>query len=293
MTRAIRVLVADDEKNLRELIVRELARQGHQVDGVADGEAALERLREAPYDVVVLDMKMPRKEGIEVLRELAGFPEHPQVIVMTGFQEVSTAVEAMKLGAYDYLTKPTKIEELDVIIRKAAEKGQLLRDNVALRSRLPGAEPFGGILTRSPRMQEVLRMVERVAPTDSAVLILGESGTGKELVARAIHERSPARRPALRAHPLRGAAARGAGIGAVRPREGRLHRRGGHQARPHRAGRRRHPVPRRDRRDGARQPGEAPARAGERACSSASAAPGPGAWTCAWWPRPTATSRRP
>ena len=201
MTRAIRVLVADDEKNLRELIVRELARKGHHVDGVADGEAALARLREAPYDVVVLDMRMPRKEGIEVLRELASFPEQPQVIVMTGFQEVSTAVEAMKLGAYDYLTKPTKIEELDVIICKAAEKGQLLRDNVALRSRLPGAEPFGGILTRSARMQEVLRIVERVAPADSAVLILGESGTGKELVARGIHEHSQrASRPFVPIH---------------------------------------------------------------------------------------------
>ena len=108
-----------------------------------------------------------------MLRELQEFPEHPQVIVMTGFQEVSTAVEAMKLGAYDYLTKPTKIEELDILVRKAAEKGQLLRDNVALRAHAPGAGPFGGILTRSPRMQEVLRIVERVAPTDSSVLILG------------------------------------------------------------------------------------------------------------------------
>src|SRR3989442_12188000 len=109
---------------------------------------------------------------------------------MTGFQEVSTAVEAMKLGAYDYLTTPMKIEELDVLIKKAAEKPQLLRDNEALRAYAPGAEPFGGILTKSPQMQEVLRIVERVAPTDSSVLILGESGTGKELVARAIHERS-------------------------------------------------------------------------------------------------------
>ena len=191
MTHPIRILIADDERNLRELIVRELGRRGHEVEGVADGVAALERIRETPFDVVVLDMRMPHKEGIDVLRELATFPEAPQVIMLTGFQEVSTAVEAMKLGAYDYLTKPTKIEELDVVVRKAAEKGQLVRDNVALRAHAPGAAPFGGLLTQSTRMHEVLRIIDRVAPTDSAVLILGESGTGKELVARAIHEGSP------------------------------------------------------------------------------------------------------
>jgi DNA-binding NtrC family response regulator len=201
MTRTIRVLVADDEKNLRELLVRELGRRGHEVDGVGDGETALERLGAGGYDVVVLDMKMPGREGIEVLRELAASPEPPQVIVMTGFQEVGTAVEAMKLGAYDYLTKPAKIEELDILIRKAAEKGQLLRDNVALRAHAPGAAPFAGILTRSPKMQDVLRIIERVAPTDSAVLVLGESGTGKELVARAIHEHSlRAERPFVPIH---------------------------------------------------------------------------------------------
>jgi two-component system, NtrC family, response regulator AtoC len=191
VSRAIRVLIADDERNLRELIVRELARRGHEVDGVGDGAAALERIREGSYDVVVLDMRMPHKEGIDVLRELATFPEAPQVIMLTGFQEVSTAVEAMKLGAYDYLTKPTKIEELDVVVRKAAEKTQLVRENVALRAHAPGAAPFGGLLTQSARMHEILRIIDRVAPTDSAVLVLGESGTGKELVARAIHENSP------------------------------------------------------------------------------------------------------
>jgi DNA-binding NtrC family response regulator len=201
MKRTIRVLVADDETNLRELIVRELTRRGLEAEGVGDGESALARLREGPYDVVVLDMKMPKKEGIEVLRELEDVPEHPQVIVMTGFQEVATAVEAMKLGAYDYLTKPTKIEELEILVRKAAEKGQLIRDNVALRAHAPGAGPFGGIITRSGPMQDVLRMVERVAPTESSVLLLGESGTGKELVARAIHERSPrAERPFVPIH---------------------------------------------------------------------------------------------
>ena len=117
MKRPIRVLIADDERNLCEVMARELARRGHEVEAVGDGEAALARLAEGAFDVVVLDMKMPKKEGIEVLRELQEFPEHPQVIVMTGFQEVSTAVEAMKLGAYDYLTKPTKIEELEILVR--------------------------------------------------------------------------------------------------------------------------------------------------------------------------------
>ena len=201
MSRRIRVLVADDERNLRELMVRELGRKGHEVDDVGDGEAALARLQEASYDVVVLDMKMPKREGIEVLRELQVLAEPPQVIVMTGFQEVSTAVEAMKLGAYDYLTKPTKIEELDIVIRKAAEKGQLVRDNEALRAHAPGGEPASGILTKSAAMQAALRIVERVAPTDSAVLILGDSGTGKELVARAIHELSHrAQRPFVPIH---------------------------------------------------------------------------------------------
>ena len=197
----IRVLVADDENNLRDLIVRELSRRGLDTEGVGDGEQALHRIRDGAYDVVVLDMKMPKKEGIEVLRDLQEIPEHPQVIVMTGFQEVATAVEAMKLGAYDYLTKPTKIEELEVLVRKAAEKGQLLRDNFALRAYAPGAGPYGGIMTRSARMHDVLRMVERVAPTESSVLVLGESGTGKELVARAIHERSTrAERPFVPIH---------------------------------------------------------------------------------------------
>ena len=201
MSRRIRVLVADDERNLRELMVRELGRKGHEVDDVGDGEAALARLQEASYDVVVLDMKMPKREGIGVLRELQALAEPPQVIVMTGFQEVSTAVEAMKLGAYDYLTKPTKIEELDIVIRKAAEKGQLVRDNEALRAHAPGGEPASGILTKSAAMQAALRIVERVAPTDSAVLILGDSGTGKELVARAIHELSHrAQRPFVPIH---------------------------------------------------------------------------------------------
>jgi DNA-binding NtrC family response regulator len=191
MTAQIRVLVADDERNLRELLVRELTRKGHAAAGVSDGQAALDRLAEEVPDVLLLDMKMPRVEGLEVLRALQAYPEAPQVIVMTGFQEVSTAVEAMKLGAYDYLTKPARIEELDILIRKAAEKGRLIRQNVAMRAQLDPDDAHGGIITANPAIEEVLRVVDRVAPTDSSVLILGESGTGKELIARAVHERSP------------------------------------------------------------------------------------------------------
>jgi DNA-binding NtrC family response regulator len=187
----IRVLVADDERNLRELLVRELGRKGHVAVGVPDGQAALDQLKEESADVLLLDMKMPRVEGIEVLRALQQHPEAPQVIVMTGFQEVSTAVEAMKLGAYDYLTKPARIEELDILVRKAAEKARLIRQNLLLRAQLDPDPGHGGIITVNPKMEEVLRVIDRVAPTDSSVLVLGESGTGKELVARAVHERSP------------------------------------------------------------------------------------------------------
>src|SRR5262245_14218633 len=111
-------------------------------------------------------MRMPRVEGLDVLKALQGHPEAPQVIVMTGFQEVSTAVEAMKLGAYDYLTKPTRIEELDILIRKAAEKGRLIRQNVALRAQLDPAATEGTIVTANAQMEELLRVINRVAPTD-------------------------------------------------------------------------------------------------------------------------------
>ncbi len=199
MSRPIRVLVADDEKNLRELLLRELGRKGHAAEGVGDGAAALARLKEEPFDVLLLDLRMPGMEGIELLRALGDLAEPPQVIVMTGYASVPTAIEAMKLGAYDYLTKPAKIEKLDLLIRKAAEKARLLRENRLLQAR--EAEAPAGILTRSPKMLEMLRIVERAAPTDSTVLILGESGTGKELVARAVHDRSRrAERPFVAIH---------------------------------------------------------------------------------------------
>ncbi len=187
----IRVLVVDDEANFRKLLVRELERRGHEAGPAEDGSKALEFLEDHAVDVVLLDIKMPGLGGIDVMRRLQEQPRPPEVIIMTGYASIPTAIEAMKLGAYDYVTKPCKIEKLDLLIRKAFDKRQLADENLSLRSRLERAQGESGLITQSPKMLEVLKLINRAAPTDSSVLILGESGTGKEMVARAIHERSP------------------------------------------------------------------------------------------------------
>ncbi len=187
----IRVLVVDDETNFRRVLVRELERRGHQTSAAKDGAEALDLMQGDAADVVLLDLKMPGLDGIEVMRRLKEQPDSPEIIVMTGFGSVPTAIEAVKLGAYDYVTKPCKIEKLDLLVRKAFEKRRLSSENLVLRSRLQATEEWSGLITQSPKMLEVLKLINRAAPTDSSVLILGESGTGKELVARALHGRSP------------------------------------------------------------------------------------------------------
>ena len=186
----IRVLVADDERNFTQVLKMELGREGYVVDVAVDGRAALGRLVASEYDVLVLDLKMPEVPGMEVLREIRSWEAGPEVIVLTGHATVATAIEAMKLGAYDYLTKPCKTEELALLVRKASEKRRLLRENLRLRARAERSEAFPQIVTQDPAMRAVLEMLVKIAPTDSAVLIQGESGTGKELVANAIHQLS-------------------------------------------------------------------------------------------------------
>ncbi len=187
----IRVLVVDDETNFRKVLVRELERRGYQTRAAKDGGEALDLLQGNTADIVLLDLKMPGLDGIEVMRRLKERPDPPEIIVMTGFGSVPTAIEAVKLGAYDYVTKPCKIEKLDLLVRKAFEKRRLLSENVLLRSKLHTNEEWLGLVTQSPKMLEVLKLINRAGPTDSSVLILGESGTGKELVARSLHGRSP------------------------------------------------------------------------------------------------------
>jgi len=189
-TRPIKVLIADDEKNLARVLGNELGRRGHQVAVVEGGAEAVDHLRQDPADVLLLDINMPGMDGIEVLRRIQDAADRPEVIMMTAYATVPTAIEAMKLGAYDYLTKPCKLEKLDLLIRKAAEKRGLARQNETLRRQLDRERNVSAMITQSPRLLEALRIIGRAAPTDSTVLIQGESGTGKELAAQAVHAQS-------------------------------------------------------------------------------------------------------
>jgi two-component system, NtrC family, response regulator AtoC len=185
-----RILVAEDEANLRLVIQKELQRMGHRVQVAPDGEAALRRLEEGNVDVLLCDINMPRMDGMELLRRVHERPNPPEVIMLTGHATVETAIEAMKLGAYDYLTKPYHITELDALVKQAAEKRRLRVDNQRLRQQLARQSAMPEIVSVSEQMREVMRLVGRVAPSDASVLITGESGTGKELIAHAIHRLS-------------------------------------------------------------------------------------------------------
>ena len=190
MAAAVTILVVEDDSTLSEILCEELQSLGHvpsPAGTVADG---LAQLKQREFEVALLDLVLPDGSGIEVLKQIREEDLPTESIVLTGYAELSTAIEAMKLGAYDYLTKPARMQELEVLVEKAAEKARLRRENVALRRRVQGLGAVQGLVTEDASMGELLATLERVAGSDLPALIQGESGTGKELLARAIHAKS-------------------------------------------------------------------------------------------------------
>jgi two-component system nitrogen regulation response regulator GlnG len=187
-----RILVADDEESIRWVLSKSLTKQGFQVDLVASGSEALERLRQTRYDLAVLDIKMPGISGLDLLSRIHGdFPE-VLVVIMTAESSMKNAVEAMKRGAYDYITKPFDLDALDAIILKARKASAVTDEVKRLKEEIRDHYQLDrNIIGRSRAMQDVYKVLGKVAPADVTVLIMGESGTGKELVARAIHFNSP------------------------------------------------------------------------------------------------------
>jgi two-component system, NtrC family, response regulator AtoC len=187
-----RILVVDDEKNLRLVVQKEMTRQGHDVSCADDGEMAWSMLEQQDFDVMLCDINMPRLDGIGLLRRTRERSQNPpEVIMLTGQATVESAIEAMKLGAYDYLTKPYRMAELSALVVQANEKQQLKVDNQRLRAHIArSSASLPDIVAESPQMKEALRLVNRVAPSDTSVMITGESGVGKELIAQAIHRLS-------------------------------------------------------------------------------------------------------
>lgn len=183
----IKVLLAEDEQHLSAVLRDFLESRGFTVTVTNDGAAALQAMRLEAYDVALVDIIMPELDGLEVLRALRDEPAPPEVIIITGNGTIETAITAMKLGAFDYLSKPYRMAEIEVLVRRAFERRSLTRENALLHTRLARVDPLPDIVTRHESMQSVLDLVARVAKSDSPVLITGESGTGKELIARALH----------------------------------------------------------------------------------------------------------
>lgn len=192
-----KVLIVDDELSLREFLNILLSKQNHEVVLAENGEAGIAMLDQHDFDVVLTDLKMPgAADGMDVLRYIREHHPGVQVVMMTAFATTETAIEAMKLGAYDYLQKPFKIEEVQALVHKCMEKRALLKENVQLKSELQDRYSFGKLLGKSPQMLTLFELLRKVCQSEINVLIHGESGTGKELVARAIHYNGPrAERP--------------------------------------------------------------------------------------------------
>src|SRR3954467_369257 len=190
---AERILLVDDEQNARSALKSLLSEEGYEVGEAKDGEEGLKLVGEFAPGIVLADLRMPKMDGLSLLRKAKEQGSDAIFIIMTAFADVESAVEAMKAGAENYLTKPVSIEALLVFLAKAVEKRRLERDAMTLRERVHERFRLNGMVGESPELQAVFELVKKAAPTKATVLILGESGTGKELIAQALHEESPRR----------------------------------------------------------------------------------------------------
>jgi len=192
-----RILVVDDEASQRDLLNLVLSEEGYKVETASSGEEAVRKVEERFYNLVIMDMKMGGMGGLEALKRIKEISSAVQVLIVTAYASVNTAVDAMRWGALNYLTKPIDLEELKVQVEKTMQFSQLMVENEALKAQVAGAFETTHIIGKSPRIMEVFDTLRMVAPTEATVLILGESGTGKELVADAIHANSPRRKGPL------------------------------------------------------------------------------------------------
>ncbi len=227
------ILVTDDEINTREGLQKALDSENRKVDVAADGNEALEKIKKNSYDLLITDIRMPGIDGMTLLKEAKKEDPSLGVIILTAYGTIEMAVEAMKSGAYNYLTKPVNLDELEVLVNQVLEKRRIELENEYHREREKGPEGFEGIIGESPVIQALRDRIKQIAPTKATVLITGETGTGKELVARAIHNLSPRKKRLF--VPVHCAALtenlleselfgheRGAFTGAVKQRKGRF-----------------------------------------------------------------------
>ena len=188
-----RILIVDDELSMREFLTILLEREGYRVEQADTAEGALSLLENEEFDLVVSDICMPGLSGLTLLEKIKQMTPETAVLMITAFTTAEQAVEAMKLGAYDYIAKPFKVEEIKVLVKNALEKRYLQRENSRLRQEIRKDNDFSGLIGKSRIMRDIYSLIEKVAVSTANVLILGESGTGKELAARALHDNSPRR----------------------------------------------------------------------------------------------------
>jgi two-component system, NtrC family, response regulator PilR len=184
---AERLLIVDDEQSMREWLTIALSQDGFDVESAASGEDALKVLERIPVDLALVDLRMPGLDGLATLRRVKQVDEAVSVVIMTAYATAETAVQALKEGAYDYIIKPFKVDELRHLVQKALEERRLRGENLRLRREIEQRYQFGNLIGKSPRMQEVFSTIARLGDSKATVLVTGESGTGKELVAKAIH----------------------------------------------------------------------------------------------------------